>query len=237
MEVLYTQQLQPDIIVNGLRIGEPVVSLTAMLMSLVCLYIWLQLRAFAPENKVLRLYRLFFAWMAISGLLGGLLGHAFLYRFPFIVKMPGWVSGIISTACLAQVSIARLRAFEQDSPHKAFTMLNVAAAVLALGILASTLWFPIVEFHTAFGLLLVVGVVETSLWRRRQLKSSAYMLMAIPFAVMAAAVHVAKFSLSPWFTFFDIGHVFVCGTFWMIYRAALTFPADAGIHTPPSTPD
>ena len=221
MEVIHPDQLQPDILVGGLRIGEPVVSLTAVLMALVCLYAWFRLGAVGGADKLLRLYRLFFICMAVSGLIGGLLGHAFLYRFPFFVKMPGWISGIVAVACLGQVSIERLRQFKPDAPHRLWSAVNIGVALLALGVLCATRWFPIVEFHTAFGLLGVVGSIELGLWRRVNLRSSLFLLGSIPFAILAAGVHAVKFSLGPWFTFFDIGHLLVCGTFWMIYQSAL----------------
>lgn len=221
MEVVYTNQLQPDILIGGWRIGEPVVSLTALLMSMVCLYAWFQLGTMGGTSKILRLYRLFFAWMALSGLIGSLLGHAFLHHFPFFVKMPGWVSGIVALTYLGQASIERFRHFQPAAAsHRLLTAVNLGGALLATGVLCATLWFPIVEFHTAFGLLGIVGLIESTLWRHLRLHSSLLLLGAIPFALLAAIVHLAKFSIGPWFTFFDIGHVFVCGTFWMIYQAA-----------------
>lgn len=221
MEVLYTNQLQPDILIGGWRIGEPVVTLTALLMSVVCLYAWFQLGTMGGTSKILRLYRLFFAWMALSGLIGSLLGHAFLHHFPFFVKMPGWISGIVALTYLGQASVERFRLLQPaTASHRLLTTVNLGGALLAAGVLCATLWFPIVEFHTAFGLLGVVGTLEWILWRRLGLRSSFLLLGAIPFALLAAIIHIVKFSFSPWFTFFDIGHVFVCGTFWMVYQAA-----------------
>ncbi len=211
--------LQPDLYVGGIRITEFSIALTSLIITLVCLYAWLRLgrQIRSDEN---RLFRIFLLLMGLSTLIGGLAGHAFLYYLPFIVKTPGWVLGMLAVSALAQISIQRAKPYLGDFWTRSLTILNLVELLVALGFVFFTLWFPMVEIHSAFSLLLLVCTLEGWLFFKTRQRSSLFLLWSITFAIAAAGVHVAKISLGTWITFFDIGHILMCGTIWMIMRAA-----------------
>lgn len=219
MEVIETNNFQPDISLYGFRIGEPVITLTALLITIVCGYCWWRLRQ-QPSTDAVRLTRLFFLFMGISTLIGGLVGHAFLYMLPFEFKIPGWLLGIVAASALAQASIVRSDDMLSRKMKKVFTGVNIGGFTVLLVLLVSTLWFPIVEIHSAFCLLLIVTSLEFYRWRKLHDTSSGYILIGISLAVAAVLVHILKWSLGVWFTFFDIGHVLLCGTMLMICKGA-----------------
>ena len=220
MEVIPTGNFQPDISLYGLRIGEPVITLTAILICLVCGYCWWRLRTVLAASDALKLTRLFFLFMGISTLIGGLVGHAFLYLLPFEFKIPGWLLGMVAASALAQASIVRSSDILSRNARRVFTVLNVGGFGVLLLFLITTLWFPIVEIQSAFCLLLIVTTLDVYRLRKVNDPESRYILGGILLAVAAVAVHGLKWSFGPWFTFFDIGHVFLCGTMWMIMRGA-----------------
>lgn len=220
MEVIETQNFQPDISLYGLRIGEPVITLTALLISIVCGYCWWRLRKIQPASDALQLTRIFFMLMGISTLIGGLVGHAFLYTLPFEFKIPGWLLGMVAASALAQSSVARSSDLLRKNVKRLFTGANIGVFAVLLVFLLTTLWFPIVEIHSAFSLLLIVTALETYRLVKLHDPNSKYILIGISFAAAAALVHVLKWSLSEWFSFFDIGHLFLCGTMWMIMRGS-----------------
>jgi hypothetical protein len=219
MEVLYTNNFQPDIVLYGYRIGEPIITLTALIVSALCCWCYLPLRQQRPADDALRLSRLFFLLMSASTLIGALVGHALLYCLPFAFKVPGWALGMLAASALAQASVARVAGEGLYGWRRPLTYLNAAGFGLALWFVLATLWFPAVEIHTAFCLLLFVGGLEAWRWWRSRARSSFYLLCGIGFAVLAALVHALHWSISPWFCFFDIGHLLLCGTMWMIYKA------------------
>lgn len=45
-------------------------------------------------------------------------------------------------------------------------------------------------------------------------------LWAIGLSAVAVVPHLLKFSPSPWFCYFDIGHVLMCGALWVFMLAA-----------------
>lgn len=220
MEVITTQNFQPDISLYGVHIGEPVITLTSLMISVICGYCWFRLGRNPKDSDVLRLTRIFFALMGISTLIGGLVGHAFLHLLPFEYKIPGWTLGMVAASALAQASIARSADLMRTGVKRLFTGLNIGGFAVLFVILITTLWFPIVEIHSAFALLLIVTALEMFRWQRLRDPASKYILLGILFAVAAALVHVLKLSLGVWFSFFDIGHLCLCGTMWMIMRGA-----------------
>jgi hypothetical protein len=219
MEVILTSNFQPDILWLGQRIGEPMVCFTSVLISLSCLYAWWTLRGCAPGCRVTRMNRSFFVFMGLSTLIGGVVGHALIHCLHFSWKSPGWVTGMVGVGLLGQASILRAREHLSAGLFRRLTVLNALAFLCCLMSVAATLWFPIVEMHTAFGLLLMVGGVESYLYYKNPRSCSRYLLLSIPFAVLAAAVHIAKFSFCRWFTYFDIGHVLVCASIFMILKS------------------
>lgn len=228
MEVIPTEHFQPDISLLGLRIGEPVITLTALIISIVCGYCWWRLGRIQPVSDALRLSRLFFVFMGVSTLIGGMVGHAFLYALPFGFKIPGWVLGMVAASALAQASIIRSGDLLSRQAGRIFTGINIGGFAVLLVLLLSTLWFPIVEIHSAFSLLLIVASLEGYRWIKIRDAASRYILQGILFAVVAVLVHIMKWSVSEWFTFFDIGHLFLCGTMWMIMRGAEQSASDTG---------
>lgn len=211
--------LEPDLYFWGLRITEFSIALTSVLVALVCLYAWLRLRRQHPAPEI-RLFRIFLILMGISTLIGGVVGHAFLYCLPFIFKTPGWVLGMLAVAALGQTCILRARPRFGPAWFQSLTVLNLLALLVATFFVFITLWFPLVEAHSAFCMLLLVGGLESWNYVETRQRSSLYFLYAILFAVAAACAHVAKISLGTWITFFDIGHLMMAGTIWMILRAA-----------------
>ena len=212
--------IQPDIYLWGLRIAEPVTSLTAIMIAVVCCYAWIRVRKITVKNDVLRLIQAFFLLMALATFFGGIIGHAFLYLLGFAWKVPGWVLSMVSIAALERAAILHARPLMPPFWGRFFSVLNVFELALFLYLALSTLNFHFVEIHAGYGLLIVIGLFEGFVYKKVKDAGSRYVLLALPLAVLAAAVHLARFSFSVWFTFFDIGHVLMCICALMIMRGA-----------------
>jgi len=220
MEVLPTGNFQPDIIVAGLRLGEPMIALTSILVAVVCFYAWHRLGKAAERDDVLRLSRIFFLLMGISTLIGGLAGHFFLYRLPFVFKTPGWVLGMIAVSALEQAAIVRARPFIESGWGRALTWLNILELTLALWFVTATFWFPGVEIHSTFGFLCIIAPLETWLFIKTKHPRARYILLGILLLLLAVGVHILKVSLGIWFSYFDIAHLLMCGAFWCFMLGA-----------------
>jgi hypothetical protein len=230
MEVLFTANFQPDVYFWGVRVGEPMIALTSLLVASFCIFAWARLgkilsvahlRKGVPHLiDALRLFRVFFLLMGLSSFLGGLVGHAFLHHFPFIFKMPGWVLGMLAVSALEQASIARAKSFLGAGWARALTWLNVAQLTVALSFVFATLWFPAVEMHSAFGFLFVIAPLEGMMFFKSRPAVSRFVLGGILMLVGAVTMHILKLSAGVWFCFFDIAHLFMCGAVWLFMLGA-----------------
>ncbi len=220
MEVLPTANFQPDIVVAGLRLGEPMIAMTSLLVALVCFYAWKRLGKTVERDDALRLSRIFFFLLGLSTLIGAVVGHLFLYRLPFVFKTPGWGLGMLAMSALEQASIVRARPFLGAGWGRALTWINMVELTLALWFVSATIWFPGVEIHSAFGLLCVVGPLEAWLYFKTKHPGSRYILLGILILVASVGVHIMKLSLGIWFCYFDLAHLIMCGAFWCFMLGA-----------------
>ena len=75
--------------IAGIKILEPVTTITDLLVTVVCFYAFFHLRTHShKQTKHVKFYRYFFLFMGLATLLGGIIGHAFLYLFTFAWKVP-----------------------------------------------------------------------------------------------------------------------------------------------------
>lgn len=222
MEVLPTANFQPDIILAGLRLGEPVIGLTGLLNAMVCFYAWTRLGRVAEQDDTLKLARIFFLLMVFSTLVGAIVGHFFLYCLPFVFKTPGWGLGMIAVSAFEQASIVRAKPFLGPRWGRALSWINILELTLALWFVTATLWFPGVEIHSAFGLLGIVVPLELWLFIKTKHPGSRYTLIGVLWLVASVLIHLLKISLGVWFCYFDIAHVLMCVAFWFFMLGAET---------------
>ena len=220
MEVLFTDNFQPDVFLWGIRVGEPMIALTSLLVSSFCIFAWLRLGKYPRKDISLRFFRAFFLLMGLSSFTGGMIGHAFMHLFPFIFKTPGWVLGMLAVSALEQASILRAKPYLGAKAALAFTWLNIAQLTVALSFVFATLWFPAVEMHSAFGFLIVVAPLEGIMFFKTRSPISSFVLSGILFLVGAVATHILKVSAGVWFCYFDIAHLFMCGAIWTFMLGA-----------------
>lgn len=217
MEILDTGRFQPDIIMAGIRLGEPMIALTSIIVALVCFYgAW----RIQPTNSSTRLGQIFLALTGVSTLIGGIVGHAFLHQFPFEYKLAGWLPGMLAVSAVEQASIVRLREIGgRFQAARWLSWVNMVELTLSLTIITTLVWFPLVEIHSAFGFLGIVLPIEWMLYREYKRQDSYYLLLCVGLLVAAVLAHILKFSFCRWFSFFDIAHVFMAVALWQASRA------------------
>lgn len=210
MEVITTANFQPDISFWGLRVGEPMIALTSVLVSLFCFFAFLRLGRIPQPGDALRLFRVFFLLTGLSTFIGGVVGHAFLHQLPFFCKIPGWALGMIAVSAFEQAAIVRAQSWLGPAWTRFFKWTNIIQLTVALWFVFATLWFPAVEIHSAFGMLLVVAPLEIRTFAKNRSQTSKYILQGILLLIVAVTAHIVKISAGVWFCFFDIAHLMMC---------------------------
>src|SRR5690554_6869375 len=106
---MQTNLSQPSIEIFGVTIMEPVVTLTDLMITSVCVYAFIQLSKLNREGRVHKYIRWYFGIMAIATFLGGILGHAFQDQVGLAWKLPGWLISMLAVMMLERSAIAHAR--------------------------------------------------------------------------------------------------------------------------------
>lgn len=206
--------------IAGIKILEPVTSITDLLVTAVCFYAFAQLRTHEhKESKHVKFYRYFFLFMGLATLLGGIIGHAFLYLFSFGWKVPAWIVSMISIALAERAAIMRARPLMHNKLGTFFTYLNLMELITFMFISIYTLKFIFVEIHAMYGLLIVVFSFEGFIYVHTRDAGSKKILRSVLLAAMAASAHIGEISFHKWFNYFDIAHILMAISCWVLYLA------------------
>lgn len=207
----------PSIYLGGIRIDEPVTTLTDFLFAGICLFAYFNTREHRHQ-KGLHLYRLFFLGTGISTLISAIIGHAFLYVFGFGAKIIGWEANVAGASFAAFAALYHCRSSISETTFRRLLYINYIEVLLALVLTAVFFTFIVVEIHSAFGLLGMVTVLESIHYKKTQAVLSRNMLIGVAIAVLAVLVHVLKLACSVWFNHMDLSHIIMCVAVYIMYR-------------------
>jgi hypothetical protein len=212
---------QPSIYVFGVRIDEPVTTITDLLVSAICLLAYYRLKRAALPGKTQSFLRFYFMLMGVATLFGGLIGHAFLYLFVFAWKLPGWIFSMLSVALIERASIGHAQPFLKPQIGKFFLGLNIVELLTVGTVTISTLDFKWVEFHTGYGLLAIVLPFHSYVYYKTRDKGSFTFIIAVGIASLGALVFMNKISLNTWFNHLDFSHMLLAIAAWVFYKGTI----------------
>lgn len=205
----------------GVRIDEPVVTITDLLVSGLCFIFAWKLFKGKQSERVFRFFTLYFLVMGLATLLGGIIGHAFLYRFSFYWKLPGWISSMISIMFVERAAIEHTRIRLSHTLVKVFRMVNILEFMVFLTLTILSLNFFFVEFHSGYGLMFVVLSLEGYLYLKTRNEASKNILIGVAFAAIAALFFMNKISPHQWFNYISVSHVLMAIAAIFFYRGAI----------------
>jgi len=191
----------------NIRIDEPIVTITDLLVTVVCFVAAYKIHKSGKQERTFLYFKIYFFTMAIATLLGGIIGHAFLYAFSFYWKLPGWIMSMISIMFVERAVIEHTRILLNKSLVKAFGIINIFEFLTFLTLTITSLNFFFVEFHSGYGLMFVVLSLEGYLFIKTKNAASKYMLTGVGFAAIAAIFFMTKISPHQWFNYLCVSHV------------------------------
>jgi len=215
-----TQITQPDIHVFGIRILEPVTSVTDIIVAIVCFYAYWQLKTNLNTSKTITFMKWYFLTMGLATFLGGMIGHGFLYAFNEHWKLVGWYISMISIALIERSAIQYARPFINPKLGSAFLVLNIVELIVLMAITTYTLHFSIVEFHCVYGLMVVVFSFHLYTYIKTRDRGSKWMLYAVGILVVAAFVFNLPVVPHIWFNHRDLAHILMAIGSAMFLKAA-----------------
>lgn len=216
---------QPSIYPFGIRIDEPIAAITDVLVSIVCVYAFVQMRKRGLDAWSQVHFRRYFLLVAIATALGGIIGHGFLYAFSFAWKLPGWIVGIVSVALIERSAISHAQALIKPKIGQFFLVFNIIEMCAILAITIITLDFKWVEYHNGYGLVVNVAGFHGYVYYRTRDKGSLIILWAVGITTIASIVFTNQLSLHQWFNYIDASHVLLAIAAYVMYRGAILLNA------------
>lgn len=205
----------------GLRIDEPIVTLTDLMVSAVCFVSAYKLHQSGKTGRTFLYFKIYFFSMGVATLLGGIIGHAFLYAFSFYWKLPGWITSMISIMFVERAAIEHTRIWLKPGIIKVLGVINIIEFLTFLTLTIVTLDFFFVEFHSGYGLMFVVLSLEGFLFLKTRNEAGKYILAGIAFAAVAAIFFMTKTSPHRWFDYLCVSHVLMAIAAWLFYLGAI----------------
>ena len=147
--------------------------------------------------------------MSLATFLGGVVGHALMHYLPFFMKLPGWITSMLSVALLERAVIQYARKLMNPSIGIFFSRLNIVELLTFLILSLVTLNFQFVLIHAAYGMAIVVTGFTGFIFIREKSKGSKQILFAVLVCAVGAFFFVFEIGLDKWFNHVDISHVFM----------------------------
>jgi len=213
--------IQPSIEVFDIIIMEPMVTLTDLCITAVCLYAFFRLKKLNKQGKVHRYMRWYFLIMAIATFLGGILGHAFQYSVGLQWKLPGWLTSMFSVMAIERSSIMHASPLLNKKFSRFLEIANVVELITFAVITFSTLNFFFIQVHSAYGLGLIVLPLHFYVYRKTRNEGSRIIFLSVIFATLAAFFYTSEIGLHVWFNHLDLAHTVMSISLYFFYRGAL----------------
>lgn len=213
----------PDIFIFGLRIQEPITTLTDIFVTLVCFYAVAQTWKKLESGSLRNYFSFYFLLMGLSTLFGGICGHAFQYELGLIGKLPGW---LISTAAILLFELATIK-LAKPIMNKAFSKALFALVILefvvSFVLIAKTQDLKFVQFHATFGMLIISTSFHSILAFKKLNMGSKYILAGVGVSAIMAIIFNQQIAISQWFNHMDIAHVLMGVTILLFLKGVLNF--------------
>jgi hypothetical protein len=198
---------QPSIELFGLVLHTPVTAITDVIVAVICFVAYLKLNALRDHGEVHRLFKYYFLTMSLATFLGGVVGHALMHYLPFYMKLPGWITSMLSVALLERAVIQYARRLINPKLGIFFSRLNIVELVTFFILSMVTLNFQFVLIHAAYGMALVVTGFTGYIYMKEKSKGSKQVLLAVLVCAIGAFFFVFEIGLNKWFNHVDISHV------------------------------
>ncbi len=212
----------------GITILEPFTVLTNLLIATVCFYAYFGLRG--KKLNVTFIHRFigyFFLLIGFATIIGGVLGHAFIYATGLYGKIPGWYTSMAGVALFERAAIAHARPLMNRNAGIFFSVFNYIEIFTFMALSLGTLNFLFVELHAIYGLFVVVFCLELFVYSKTKDPALKNIFIATALGVLAILCHAFKLSINRWFNYNDVSHLVMAVCILFYYKAAKKMNTDS----------
>jgi hypothetical protein len=209
---------------NGIIFTEPNMLLSNWFITLICLYCLRELQK-RQSTQIISYYRLVLTMNAAGAFLGGL-AHLFFHYTGKPFQAFAWIFVGIGTYYLQRIAITFSRKTTLHQPLLLFSVVKLIVFIITLLYFQS---FFVVLADLALGLFIVVVPIHLSHYLATKSKGSMLILLAIALLIVSALFPAMRISIHKlWFTFNDIGHVFLAMSLLIIFLSSRFLTAVVG---------
>jgi hypothetical protein len=201
----------------GIRIDEPIVTLTDLVVSFLCFLYFYKMTISPKKAKVFTYFKYYFLIMGLATTFGGIIGHAFYYEFTKTWKLIGWIISMFAIMLIERGAIEHTRLILNKKYVKILGIVNKVEILIFLGLVLVTLDFFYVQLHSGYGLMFVVFTIETLLFLKTKNEATKYIMAGIGFAALSALVFATEFSIHQWFNYLSLSHIMMAIATLFIY--------------------
>lgn len=204
----------------GIHLQEPVTVLTNILIVVTCAILYFKLNLTTSKPELKKHWRLFFVFFGTSALIGAF-AHGFKSYFAeetfYYIWMLMNLSGIPITYFLHSANIELSDFTDKTKQLLHYIILAIILVFVVITILTNN--FASVKINGGIAILFTI-IVHVITWRKK-VEGSGWIAFGFIFSISTMIIHTAKLSLSDWFNFKDISHVFMNIALFMIYAGVV----------------
>ncbi len=201
----------------GIRIDEPMVTLTDLLVSFLSFLFFYRMHKNPTKGLVFTYFKYYFLIMGLATTFGGLVGHAFYYEFSKSWKLIGWVISMFAIMLIERAAIEHTAIILKKKYLKILRVVNIVEFAIFLFLTFYTLDFFYVQLHSGYGLMFIVLTIEFLLFIKTKNVASKYIMAGIGFAALSALTFATQFSLHAWMNYLAISHIWMAVATVFIY--------------------
>lgn len=210
--------IQPDVYLLGLRIQDPINVLTDIILGLVSFYAYFKLKK--SDDRANNLMKYNFLVLALGAILGGIVGHAFIYGLNNQWRLLGWFLTLISILML------EFAALEYSKTHLNPLGVKLISAFIFIEFTAVTALtinfvdFKYVTIHSTIGIILVFTPLHLITYLKTKNKGAKYMMYSVLVLISTLLVFKIPIVIHEYFNHKDLAHIITCASVILMYKGS-----------------
>ncbi len=214
---------EPYIFFAGIRIDEPVTTITDLVVAGICIYSFIRLIKDYRPSKGRTFFCFFLLGLGSGTMLGGLLGHAFLYWLQPVWQLPGWLISMAATSFLVLATLEIVRKIIHPRLVYLFVLLNIIAFLITGIMVTITIDFIYVVLQIAFNLFGIVIFLTIYGWYELKNQGHLLFIAAVSIMILAGLIFLLKLGYNQWINPNSIGHLLMGLSVFLFYSGARRF--------------
>lgn len=212
--------LEAIIQIGNLQISEPVTVLTDSAVAIACFIFARMLKTQSQNSKKHRFIRYYFIALGIGTGISGFLGHGLGVYLDTAWKIPGWMLCSLAVAWINQATLYHNQHLLSKRAFSLASWSNVAIMVICSFLSVYYLKFLFVLIYLGITMVFALLLLNGIQYRQNKNKASLSFIYSVLVIFVMIPPYLSKWSPSIWFTYHDVGHIFMIINAYFIYQAA-----------------